>query len=219
MSDRRVLIGTPSYDGRVDVRYVFSLVQTLRAAPKDVSVDFLFIAHDALIQRARNDLIVAAHTADVNDLVFIDADQAWDPKWFYELLSHPVDVVGFPVVKKSDQETYNVKCSSRKPEILPTGLMRCDGVGTGFLRLTKKALQHIWANTTPYTENGIEKRLAFNVTVESGVFCGEDISFCKLLEPLGIYLDTRFTIPHVGHKIYVGDFSAWMNNILKETPK
>jgi hypothetical protein len=213
---RKVLIGTPSYDGKVDVRYVDSLVQTLASAPEGITVNFLFIAQDALVQRARNDLLMQAVMGEVDDLVFIDADQAWNPKWFYDLLAHDVDVVGLPVVKKGDIEQYNVKCVSHKLDIRNDGLMQVDGLGTGFLRLTKKALDHVWANAIAYTENGLEKRMAFNVTVADGEFIGEDISFCKLLTPLGIYLDTRYTIPHVGTKVYVGKFDSWLSGIISQ---
>jgi len=210
---RKVLILTPAGDGRVDVRYVDSLVRTLRAAPEGVAVDFLFIAHDALVQRARNDLLVAAMSPEIDDVVFIDADEAWAPKWFYDLLEHKVDVVGLPVVKKSDVEQYNVKCVSFKPEIRPDGLMQVDGVGAGFLRLTRKALKYVWDNTPKYVENGIEKRMAFNVSVVDEELVGEDISFCKILAPLGVYIDARYTIPHIGHKVYAGKFDTWLSRV------
>lgn len=76
---RKVLIGTPSYDGTLTIHYVNSLINTLRLMPKDVGINYLFIAMDALVQRARNDLIVSAVRGNVDDLIFIDADVAWDP--------------------------------------------------------------------------------------------------------------------------------------------
>jgi hypothetical protein len=209
---RRVLILTPTLDGKLDCRYVFSLIETLKAAPKDVSVDFLFIAHDALIQRARNDLFVSGLRSGADDLVFIDSDQTWDPAAFYALLRREVDVVGYPYPKKCDVETYCVNCTTHKLEI-KDGLMQIDGLGTGFLRITKKAAQHVWDKAEKYVENGIEKRMVFNVTVENGVLFGEDISFCKLLSPFDIWLDTTYTVPHIGHKVYVGKFDAWLEKI------
>ena len=216
---RKVLICTPVSDGKVDIRYVDSLIRTLRAAPEGMAVDFLFIAHDALIQRVRNDLLVSAVQSEVDDAVFIDCDQAWAPGWFYELLKHEVDVVGLPVPKKNDVEQYNVKCVSFEPKIREDGLMQVDGVGTGFLRLTKKALKHVWDNSPKYVENGIEKRMAFNVEVVDGELYGEDIAFCKLLAPLGVWLDTRFTAPHIGFKVYNGDFTAWLPAVLEQIKK
>ena len=216
---RKVLIGTPSFDGKIDVHYVNSLVRTLASAPKDIAVDFLFIAQDALIQRARNDIVASAVKNEIDDLVFIDSDQAWDPAWFYGLLAHPVDVVGFPVVKKNDIEQYNIKCVTRPPEVKENGLMRVDGVGTGFLRLTKKALALLWEKSPKYTENGFDKCMAFNVTVENGELIGEDISFCKTLEPLGIYVDARVTIPHIGTKVYVGKFDSWLAGVMSNMKK
>jgi glycosyltransferase involved in cell wall biosynthesis len=212
---RKVLIGTPTYDGKLTAQYVHSLVNTIRQCPPGISVDFLFIAYDALVQRARNDLIVAAVKGDVDDLVFIDADNAWEPQWFYEVLGHDVDVVGLPYPKKTDQETYPIKCVSRIPGVGPNGLVLVDGMGTGFLRISRRALQYVWQNSPGYVENGIEKRMAFNVNVVNREIISEDISFCEMLKPFGVYVDPRFTMPHIGHKVYVGNFGAWLSNLLK----
>jgi hypothetical protein len=212
---RKVLIGTPTYDGKLSIYYVNSLINTLRAQPKDTAVDFLFIGFDALVQRARNDVLASAIMGEVDDLVFIDADQAWEPSWFYALLEHKVDVVGITYPKKTDNETYPVNCASHVPEVGANGLILVDGLGTGFLRLSKKALQYVWERSQPYIENGVEKRMAFNVSVENRDIVSEDINFCRMLKELGVYLDPRFTVLHVGSKVYTGDFGLWLSRLLQ----
>ena len=123
------------------------------------------------------------------------------------------------MVKKNDVEQYNVKCVNHDLKVGKDGLLQVDGIGTGFLRITKKAIDHAWDNSVKYVENGIEKRMAFNVSVENDELVGEDISFCKLLGPLGIYLDTRFTIPHMGAKLYTGKFDSWLSGIKAQIDK
>ena len=51
---KKVLIGTPSHDGKVDVWYANSLVNTIRMSyEKDVVVVPVYMAYDSLVQRAR----------------------------------------------------------------------------------------------------------------------------------------------------------------------
>jgi hypothetical protein len=212
---RKVLIGTPMMDGKATARYIDAFAKTLLGAPPDIAVDYLFVTQDALVQRARTDIFVAALRADVDDLVFIDADQVWEPAWFYALLAHPVDVVGMTYPKKADVESYPVKCVSRLPTVGENGLILVDGLGTGFLRLTRKALRLAWERGIPYKENGIDKRWVFDVGPQAGDLVGEDIFFCDLVKELGVYLDPRFTLPHVGEKVYTGNVAVWLSHLVQ----
>jgi hypothetical protein len=212
---RKVLIGTPVYDGKLTVYYVNSLVNTLRMVPQGMGVDFLFIAYDALVQRARNDIFASAVRSEVDDLVFVDADQAWEPAWFYALLQHQVDAVGMLYPKKGDVELYPINLGKNPPAVNEHGLMQVDGLGMGFFRLTRKAMLYAWEHSAPYRENGIDKRMIFNVGVENGELVSEDILLCRSLRELGVYLDPRFTLPHIGHKVYTGNFAIWLTHLLQ----
>ena len=95
------MIGTPSYDGKVEVSYTSSLFYTTKAAEKrNIELFPLWVSFDALIQRARNDTLQLAYESGVDDLVWIDQDIEWTPSQFMKLLDHPVDVVGGTYPKK-----------------------------------------------------------------------------------------------------------------------
>lgn len=130
------MIATPSYDGKVEAIYCNSLVETIKRAPEGIEIHPVFLCYDALVQRARNDLVQMALQADCDDLIFIDGDQGWNPEWVYQLLNHDVDVVGGAVVKKSEQIAFNIKALPTL-EINENGLMEVECVGTGFLRISK----------------------------------------------------------------------------------
>ena len=86
---RKVLLGTPCFDGRVDAWYAHSLVETIRlCAAEGVMVLPIFQSYDSLLQRARNDLVQTAVDSGCDDLFFIDCDQGWEPEWLFELLNH-----------------------------------------------------------------------------------------------------------------------------------
>ena len=112
MADKKkVLIATPSYDGKLDVYYIDSLLNTLSIAEKNnVEVFPLFICYDSLIQRARNDLFKLAYSNDIDVLFFIDGDVGWNPSDFYKLVKSDKDIIGGSYRKKTDnEELYVVK--------------------------------------------------------------------------------------------------------------
>lgn len=211
---RRVVIGTPMHDGRCEAEYAYSLVETIRLCTQSgVDVRPVFWPGEALVQKARCHLAEIALKAEA-DLVFIDADQGWKPQHLLQLLKHPVDVVGGAVVKKTEKESYNVHAKSIDLPIDEPGLIEIDGIGTGFLRLSYKALLALWQNSEPFTDDfGNKLHWMFPVQIEGGRLVGEDIGVCAKLKSLGfkIYVDPGITCDHIGRKKYTGDFFGWLD--------
>jgi hypothetical protein len=211
---RRIIIGTPCFDGKIDVHYADSLLQTIMlCSSMGIQVYPLYIAYDSLIQRARNDLVHMAIQSGANDLVFIDSDEGWRPEDFLRIIQHPVDVVSGTARRKTDNEEYVVKAFKSGLVIdKETGLIEVMGVGTGFLRLTKKAFTALYQSSPEYLDRGETKRFIFNVEISSDRdIASEDIIASKKLRDLGfkIWLDPQITCTHVGVKIYEGNFLNW----------
>lgn len=207
------MIGTPSYDGKLDANYVYSLTQTMLLAPEyDILIYPMFVCYDSLVQRARNDLVYYAIQMDAEDLIFIDADESWHPNDFFKLLSHKVNVVGGTTRKKTDVEQYVVKII---PEIglkrSENNLIKVQGIGTGFTKLSREAYADLWQSSEIYIDNGVEKRMVFNIGIKNGELISEDISMCSKLVALGhcIYFDPSITCDHIGIKNYRGNFLEW----------
>ena len=206
---RKVLIGTPAHDGRLDVWYCNSLVNTIRlSAVHKVRIDPIYVSYDSLVQRARNDLVRMALEEDYDDLIFIDSDEEWDPEWIFALLNHPVDVVGATVVKKQDGPTlFNIKALPEGLEI-KNGLIEVACVGTGFLRISRKALQAVWDVSEEYKNEGRTCRMVFDVRVENGELVSEDNIFCNKWRSTGgkVFIDPSMTCNHIGVKKFSGNF-------------
>ena len=216
---RNVMVGTPAHDGRLDVWYVNSLLGTIDLCGRsDIKISPIFMSFDSLIQRARNDLVLMAIEHEVDDLLFIDSDEKWEPEWVLSLLRHEVDAVGAAVRKKTDAiEEYNVRASGPNiPVDAKTGLWLVDGVGTGFLRLSNKALHALWDRSQTYKkDSGIVSRMVFNVEIKNGRLVGEDIGMCNKLHASGIqvYIDPSFTVTHIGPKEFTGDFPSYIERL------
>lgn len=212
---RRVLIGTPCHDGKPEAWYMHSVIQTIKLCrERGIEIFPVLMSYDAMIQRARNDLVKLALEGGFDALFFIDADEEWESHNALSLIEYPVDVVGAAVRKKTDEtELYNVKAASPfMPINKKTGLWIVDAVGTGFIRLSRGAIEALWERSEEYEDNGKICRMVFNVEVIHRRLWGEDTIMCAKLKDAGfdIHLDPSFTVTHIGMKKFKGDFAAWI---------
>lgn len=199
----KIIIGTPSYDGKVDVRYTNALINTIRMAPSDMQIFPVFMPGDALIQRARNELIKIAMDAQADFLVFIDADIVWNPEDFFRLLSTGKDFIGGVYRQKKDEKTLVFKEKGGE-QVEADGTLEVLGVGTGFLALSKYCLDILCNNSGGYLVNGVETKNIFEVLVEDNDLISEDIVLCRKWMKLGGKCFVHFDIfcDHIGQKIY-----------------
>lgn len=211
---KRVLIATPSYDGKVDVWYTSALHRTtLMGIEAGIYFHPVFMSYDALIQRSRNDLVALAVEQEFDGILWIDADIEWDPAWAIEVVNSGKDVLGLPCIKKSlFDESYNVKA---RPEQLGEGVFAVESVGTGFLYLSEKAFTHLWSNSEPYVHNGKDKRWIFEVKIQDGDIISEDVLMCQKLREGGfeVFIDSTKTCNHIGNLKYVGNFEDFLRRL------
>lgn len=211
---RRVLIGTPSYDGRIDVWFANSLIETVKQAEKKgIFVHAIYTSYDSLIQRARNSLIKLAIDGGYDDLFFIDSDTEWEPEWFFNLLERPEPIVGGSLIKKTDKEGYTVKLVDKKLKYSEDKkLIQVDGVGTGFMKVSKFALDKLWEMSDEYTSEGEKHRMVFDIKVENGDLISEDYILCNKWKSLGykVWLDPTITCNHIGIKKFKGNFENFI---------
>lgn len=223
---QKIIIGTPSYDGKIDIIFLDSLLNTLDQL-KNQNIDLfpIFICYDSLIQRARNDLFKFAYDSKVDALIFIDSDIGWKPADLLKLINSDKDIIGGTYRKKTDNsELYVVKASNSENntlnvEIDNTGLMEVAGLGCGFMKISRKAIEDIWNSSKPYVSEKGDSRMVFEVVCEENDLISEDIYFCKKWRNKGnkVYLDTSITCNHSGNKIYQGNFKNWIENFIEAT--
>lgn len=224
---RKVMIGTPCYDGRIDVWYANSLMNTIKMGiERDIEILPMWVSFDALLQRARNDTIHVALESGMDDLIWIDSDIEWQPEQFFKLLDYPVDVVGGTYRKKGDREEYVLRQLSKKPRDPITGLTEVDGLGTGFVKFSRAAMQHLWDVSRSYMDpkDDKERRMIFDVVIENigGIdqMVSEDIHAFNKLKAGGfqIWLDSQITCNHIGPYKFTGDFEKWYNTATRSNP-
>jgi hypothetical protein len=164
---------------------------------------------EALLQKARNSLCCDAFEQGVDDVVFLDVDQSFDAQAFFDLLDHPVDVVGVTARMKTDEERYTHRPEEPEKHTwnAQLKLLEVQYLATGFMRLSRRALQALW-DASPKYYDGKERRLICDVQIINGGMISEDIQICKKLSEAGfqMYLDINHTCDHFGTKRYSGDY-------------
>lgn len=214
--NRKVLIGTPTLDGKVDVWYSNSLLLSVKMAEKkNIYLHTIYPSYDSLLQRSRNSLVKLALEQEVDDLFFIDSDVEWEPEWIFNLLENDEPVIGGVLVRKSDEvEGYTVKIRDSEMKRNEAGnLIEVDGVGTGFMKISKFALQKLWDVSTPYFDETGEHRMIFDISIgDDGQFISEDYTMCNKWKSLGykVWLDPTITCNHIGVKKWKGDFKHFL---------
>ena len=168
------------------------------------------------MQRARNDLISMAIETECDDIVFMDSDQEWNPEWVLSMLNHAADVVGGVVVKKSNTPGFNVKLLPSGATLEKNGLMEVECIGTGFLRISKRAMNAVWDISQEYkNDNKKIARMVFDVQIINGDLVSEDNVFCKKWRSLGekVYIDPNITCNHIGSHKWSGNFLEYLTAV------
>jgi hypothetical protein len=223
---RRVAILSPSYDGKTVCDFTVCMAVIFQRAAKerpDLELNLNFWMNEAIIQKARNNLFSDAYLGGFDDIVFIDVDQGFDAQAFFDILDHPVDAVGIPVPMKVDEERYNIRPEDTSSHKLNAslGLLEVACIGTGFLRLSRKAMGILWDTAKPYFD-GKERRMICNVEIDNGGLISEDVQICKKLTDAGlkIYADINHTCTHFGVKKYSGNYHEfYATNIIEKILK
>ena len=148
-----------------------------------------------------------------DDLIWIDTDIEWQPEWFFKLLEYPVDVVGGTYRKKGDREEYVFSGFGKKDP--DTGLIEVNGLGTGFLRMSRAAMQYLWDSNQSYIDNkdDTERRMIFDIIIKDRDLVSEEIYALRKLIDGGfkIWLDPSMTCNHTGPYKFIGSFQNWVD--------
>ena len=211
---KKVLIATPCLYQKVDAYFVHSLCESIKLGIKnDLDIRCVFLANESILPMARNELFRLAFTEQYDTMVFIDDDEYWDEKVLINIIQSEKDVVTVPVVNKGDTEiSYNVWLKDKTPDPVD-GYFKIEKSGTGFLKLSRKAVIDLWnSNAEVLFRNKMLKNIC-EFTYDNGSFVGEDITLSRKLKELGytIWLNPNHTVSHIGNKMYKGDFKKSNN--------
>jgi hypothetical protein len=251
---KTVAVLTPTRDGLVDISYTQSLVASIRELSDEYDIQPTLISGVSDITTGRNKLWNLWYQTDVDFCLWVDSDISWNPIDLKNMLESPVAVIGGNYAKKeynheaflryaSLQQNHlgeiNVKealeasfgyvstgSHSKYIEGESKGLMSVEGVGLGFLLISRIAADELmnWAaiNMQKLSMESLSgKRIkgypVFNPVTGldidgEDVGYGEDFSFCKRLNESGvkIFIDPSMRLRHSGYHVFDSCFDSFL---------
>lgn len=223
MKMRSVMVLTPAYGGVVAAGFHRSLLtSTIELLSDGIALQSEILENQSLLPLARNTLLNEAYKQKPDDIVWIDNDMVWEPDVLRKLLKHDVDVVGAACRKKvPDNIQFNFQLFKEKSfDPNHKGLIEVRRLGTGFIRMSKRAYTTLWESDRKYEIQGIVGSNVFEIGIWQGrELLSEDFIVCEKLVNLGIpiYVDPELTVGHIGTYNYWADVKDFFKH-LKENP-
>ena len=174
------------------------------------------VPSDCFVDKARNRLWTdfIDDNPECPNMFFIDDDIGWEPAKVVEFIRRPDPVVAGVYPKKSKMRDF--PCSFMvNPEngklIESQGMVRAVLAPTGFMRIKRDVVIMLAARASKMKEAQPEGGFKFaHYVFESGrgpddQYWGEDYTFCKKLEELGIpiWVDPHITFEHMGTHVWI----------------
>lgn len=224
MTKRKLYIAVPSYSG--DLNYTTQVA--INVAVRELSdagwadTELVVRGSDANVPRARNILFTqfVDHT-QCSDMLFWDADIACNPGAVLRLMEHPHELVGAAYPARKDNPVEFVLHQDQPHiDVLPSGLAKVGGLGTGFLRISRSCAERVraWCSTqglwfTDRTAPGMDKVWRpFSFELRDHQEWSEDYIFCRTWRALGgeVWCDTALIMHHTGMKTFSGAFLSFL---------
>jgi hypothetical protein len=217
------MILTPAYGGMVTAGFHRSLLtSTIELLAEGIALESEILENQSLLPLARNTLLNEAYKRKPDDIIWIDTDMVWEPDTLRQLLKHDVDVVGSACRKKiSDNVQFNFQLFKEKSfEPDEKGLIEVNRLGTGFLRMSRKAYTHLWENDKKYEVQGVMGSNVFEISIWQGrELLSEDFIVCEKLIERGfkVFMDPNLTVGHIGTFNYWADVKDFFKKLKEQT--
>lgn len=182
------------HTGSIHIKTFFSIIKTIKSIPFEWR---LIEKEGSIIHWNRESLVSRAIEEGCSHVLFVDTDMVFEGDALGRLLKRDKDIIGVPYHLRTLPLTNTLKVHAEDGSILneehPGGLMRCAGVGTGFLLIRTSVfgkLSHPW--------------FFWESDNKGEVVCGEDMWFCRKARQAGfdIWCDMTINMGHIGSYVY-----------------
>lgn len=187
--DTLIAIALPT-GGSIKTQTVFSLVRMM----KETQYRWKFMTQTGcLIHKNREILVERAIEEKCSHILFVDTDMSFDGNALDKLMAREKDIIGVASHLRKTPLTYVLRNEDEEGNRIweehTNGLIRCAGVGTGFLLINLnvfKKLDHPW--------------FFFKSNDKGDLVCSEDMWFCEKARKVGydVWCDKNVPVGHIG---------------------
>jgi hypothetical protein len=218
--NRSLFIAVPAYSGEMKCGVATMLlraVDEMREAGWSATVQMR--PGDSFLSRCRNAMVADFLATDATDFLFWDSDIVPVNGALARICSHPVDLVGGAYRHRADPEGYAIQHKERvPPEDDATRLVEVDGIGCGFMRVTRAAIERMIAFYPDLWCHHGERRIPwlFDFQIYDHYPYSEDFVFCRRWREAGgrVWVDPELPFFHVGSKSYAGRYGDYRRQMI-----
>lgn len=216
LNGRRLFIGIPCYDGKLNVKTAFSIAQLMPMAMQlGIKVYLSDLSHCSLITMARNALVSEFLKTDATELLFIDADVVVKPDDILRLMAQSGDkditAGAYPRRLKEKKFFADLYWTEDGDVEMQGSMLRVERVGTGFMLIQRHVLEKMIAAHPEwkYEDKKGDSYAVFDFQLKDNYYMGEDYLFCDRARELGfkVYIDAEISLPHVGSMEFTSNFA------------
>lgn len=213
---KKIMIGTPSIDGRYDDCYVESLLLTMQyLASQGVAVEWAQEKHNADISLARSKILGTFLRSNCTHLLCVDSDMGWGIDAVVRLVAAEKDIVAVAGPKKSYPLRFAANHSDAAGNMIPlrmeidSGTCEVSEVGLAFALISRGCAEKMIRSYPEMRYRGITTEIdsgLFIPFVENERYFAEDFAFCKRWRVLGgrIFICPDVRLKHKGGHVFEG---------------
>jgi hypothetical protein len=217
LAGRKLFIGIPCHDGRLNVKTAYNLVQLMPEAMRlGVAVTLSDISNCSIITLARNSLVAEFLKTDCTELLFIDSDVVATPADILRLMAQSggKDITAGAYPRRAKDKKFFTDLYWTEDDNLEFdgSLMRVKRVGTGFMLIQRHVIEKMveahpeWS----YKNKPTGERMAalFDFDIVDDQYVGEDYLFCDRATQMGfkVHIDVDISLPHIGSETFTNNF-------------
>jgi hypothetical protein len=216
LNGRRLFIGIPCYDGKVNVKTAFAIAQLMPMAMQlGIKVYLSDLSNCSLITMARNALVSEFLKTDATELLFIDADVVVKPDDILRLMAQSsgkdITAGAYPRRLKEKKFFADLYWTEDGDVEMDGSMLRVERVGTGFMMIQRHVLETMVAAHPEwkYEDKKGDSYAVFDFTLKDGHYLGEDYLFCDRARELGftVHIDAEISLPHIGSMEFTSNFA------------
>jgi hypothetical protein len=220
----KILIGMPSYDGRMHCATAQSLIHlasTVRKMGHEYAIQFVNhvmvdVARDALADMVLRD-------GKISHLVFLDSDVSFDRDTAERLirvafsLGHHNIVAGLYPRRGQVPPSFDNMYEAHDKLVADDDLLQVNAAPTGLMVIPRLVIESVAIDSrnfgdvyfNAFAQQDVHRMFSFGIN-EHGVMEGEDFRFCKRARRLGhnVYVVKGLTTTHEGYFKYRGTFNG-----------
>ena len=213
---RKLFIGIPAYDGKLNIKTAFALAQLMpKAMSLGVSVTLSDLSNCSIITMARNALVHEFLKTECTELLFIDADVVVNADDILRLMAQSGDkdvtAGAYPRRAKDAKFFADIYYDDNGDLEFEGSLMRLKRAPTGFMLIQRHVIERLVEAHPEWTYEkcpGEQMAAVFDFAIRDGKYVGEDYLFCDRVTQMcfTVYIDVDISLPHVGQETFERNF-------------